>query len=98
MGNNKVYMVIGMAEEEYQSAYFLVSQYAIHSTLQGAIKELDLIVEEANQDAEEMGNNIPDLEWSIDANGIITGMTLTFGDTSVETYTIYEREIDFIQI
>jgi hypothetical protein len=90
MGNNKVYMVIGMAEEEYQ--------YAIHSTLQVAIKELDLIVEEANQDAEEMGNNIPDLEWTIDANGIITGMTLTFGDTSVETYTIYEREIDFIQI
>lgn len=44
----KVYFVIGMCEEEFQSPYFICSNYAAHSSKARAKAELEAIIREAN--------------------------------------------------
>lgn len=87
----KVYFVIGMCEEEFQSPYFICSNYAAHSSKARAKAELEAIIREANQDMEEMNDPAVDVEW--DDNEM--GMTLTFPNGSLEHYQIYERVINY---
>lgn len=87
----KVYFVIGMCEEEFQSPYFICSQYAAHSSLKRAEEELQNIIRECNEEMREMED--PDVEVEWDTQG--RGMTITFPNGSMEHYRIYEREINF---
>ena len=87
--NKKIYLVIGTVYgEDGTDTFTVVSDYAVHSTIEGARKELQRVLAETDKEAREY--NIP---YTYDIKN--DGLTITWTETeATETWVIHEKELD----
>ena len=87
--NKKIYLVIGtIYGEDGTDTFTVVSDYAVHSTIEGARKELQRVLEETDKDAREH-----DIPYTYDMKN--DGLVITWTETeTTETWIIHEKELD----
>jgi hypothetical protein len=87
--NKKVYLVIGTVYgEDGTDTFTVVSDYAVHSTIEGARKELQRVLAETDKEAREY--NIP---YTYDMQN--DGLVITWTETeATESWIIHEKELD----
>ena len=87
--NKKIYLVIGtIYGEDGTDTFTVVNDYAVHSTIEGARKELQRVLNETDKEAREY--NIP---YTYDMKN--DGLVITWTETeTMETWIIHERELD----
>ena len=87
--DKKVYLVIGTVYgEDGTDTFTVVSDYAVHSTIEGARKELQRVLAETDKEAREY--NIP---YTYDMKN--DGLVITWTETeAMESWIIHEKELD----
>ena len=87
--NKKIYLVIGtIYGEDGTDTFTVVNDYAVHSTIEGARKELQRVLKETDKESKEY--NIP---YTYDMKNDELNITWTETE-STEIWAIHEKELD----
>ena len=87
--NKKIYLVIGtIYGEDGTDTFTVVNDYAVHSTIEGARKELQRVLEETDKEAREH-----DIPYTYDMKNDRLDITWTETETT-EIWIIHENELD----
>ena len=84
----KVYVVIGLIDNEGSTTFATLSEYGVKSTLEKAQQELNSIYNELLEEIKENGLNI------VEQERIDNKLTIEYDNGSYEEYIIVESYID----